>query len=275
MIARTETFTHYAQEPLTQTRNCNWELTIKDTQEYLYEEYGETLKKIATVDIFATKKDGTDYFGKYTGKGVISVFNALSPDEDAYPVLYGGQVASTKEFAIDFRIDKKTDDLVPAWEFSPLEERDYDGISTLQFKIQLNAVRGIFQEVEDWPGLVGLPGIEFWDGNEIAILYVDGGYVSLTLQRHWQVPAPFKGTLIGIPTGGSRPTAKPTQRPQPTQGGQITSPPVIVTDPPKVTDPPPEVTQRVRPPFLDMTIVTQKPGLVFEQLPTPTPIVIK
>ena len=163
VTARTEALAYNVLQPWTQTRNCNWELVIKDAQEYLYEESGETLKKITAVDIFATKKGGTEYFGKYTGKGVITVFNALSPEEDAYPVLYGGQVAATKEFRIDFTIYEKTEDLVPTWEFSPLEEREYDGIATLQFLIQPNVVRGIFQDVEDWQGLVGSPGIEFWD----------------------------------------------------------------------------------------------------------------
>ena len=277
VIALTEPFFDYSWAPLTQTRNCNWELKIQDAQEYIYEEHGETLKKITTVDIFATKKGGTDYFGKYAGKGVITVFNALSPDEDAYPVSYGGQAASTKEFAVDFRIDEKTDDLIPTWEFSPVEDRDFDGISTLQFKIQLNAVRGVFQEVMDWPGLIGSPGIEFEDGSEIAILYVDGGYVSLTLQKHWQIPAPFKGTLIGVPAGGS----KPTQKPQQSQRGQpTTSPPVVVTPKPpsdELTRPPgttPAITKR---PISEITLVTIRPDreLVVIQTPTPTPFVVK
>ena len=180
---------------------------------------------------------------KYAGKGVITVFNALSPEEDAYTVWYGVQAVVTKEFALDFRIDKKTDEMVPVWAISPLEDRDYDGTATLQFKTQLSEVRGVFQNAEDWPWLVGSPGIEFEDGSEIAMLYVDGGYVSLTLQKHWQIPAPFKGTLIGIPTGGSQPTQKPAQQnAQPTQrpqGGNPTNPPNRVTDPPeRVTDPP-------------------------------------
>ena len=288
-IALSETFAYYGEmvPPLTQTRNCDWELTIKDAQEYMYEEYGETLKKITTVDIFATKKDGTDYFGRYTGKGVITVFNALSPGEDAYPVLYGGQAAVSLEFSIDLRIERKTNILVPEWEFSPIEERDYDGISTLQYNIQLGTVRGIFQYAEEWPWLVGSPGIEFEDGNEIAILYVDGGYVSLTLQRHWQIPAPFKGTLIGIPTGGSLPTARPTPPP----GGKATRPPSATRSPAVTTRPPLKIVPYTLPPvdlytrtptnpptrpprvtavptrnIPDITVVTSGPGLTFVTL---------
>ena len=279
VIARAE------QQPWTQTRNCDWELAVKDTQEYLYQANGETLKKLTTVDIFATKKGGTDYFGRYTGKGVITVFNALSPDEDAYPVLYGGQIAVTKEFKLDFTIYEGTNDMVPAWEFSPLEDRVYDGMSTLQFNIELREVRGIFQYVENWPGLIGSPGIEFEYGSEIAILYTDGGYVSLTLGRHWQIPAPFKGTLIGIPTGGIQPTKKPTQPPQ---SGNIPSTP-HVTNPPAVTYQPPPDTPTPQPPPVtatrripDIDLTTIHPGFVLQPvpvpsvivLPTPTPVVI-
>lgn len=250
-IARTEALPTEKPEPMTQNKNCNWELEIKDSFEYMVTENGETLKKTTTVDIFATKKGGTDYFGNYTGKGVITVFNALSPEEDARPVLYGGQVASTKEFKLSFTIDEKTDDLVPEWEFSPVEPRDFDGISTIQYKIQLDKVRGVFKDAEDWPGLAGSPGIEFEDGNEIALLYVDGGYVSLTLEKHWQIPGAFDGTLIGIPTGGTRATARPTATPQ---GGSFS----WVTDPP--TTRPTNRLHLITPPFrLPLVTPTAKP----------------
>ncbi len=203
-----------AREPYTQGANCNWELDIDDAQEFLYTENGETLKKTVKVRITATKKGGADYFGKYTGKGVIQVFNALADTDDAHPVLYGGQTATTKEFKLTFSIDPKDDTLIPVWEFSQLPERVFDGISTLQFTVKLDKVRGIFQKAEEWPGLVGMPGEDFSYGDEIAMLYTDGGYVSLTLMKHWQVPAPFQGTLIGVQGsggggggGGAQPTS--------------------------------------------------------------------
>ena len=204
-------------EPWTQSWNCDWELSIKDAQEYMYEMDGETLKKITTVEIFATKTGGTDYFGEYTGKGVITVFNSFSPEEDAYPVIFGGQIAYTNEFPIEFTIEEVILGMPLAWEYTPIEDRDFDGTARLQFNIHLDKIRGIFRDVADWEGLVGSPGIEFQYGYETAILYTDGGYVGLTLHEHWQIPAPFKGTIIGVTGGSSRVTQPPMKNQNATQ----------------------------------------------------------
>ena len=113
---------------------------------------------------------------------------------------------------------------------------------------------------------------------------MDGGYVALTLERHWQIPAPFRGTLIGIPTGGSQSTKKPTP---PSQGGKATNPPVEATNPLiRVTRPPtvtPEPTVRTRIPVeivettripVEIVKTTRWPDLTVV-LPTPTPVVIR
>ena len=275
------------REPFTQTVNCDWELSVRDSQEYMYELNGETIKKITTLDIFATKKGGTDYFGSYAAKGIITVFNAYSPNEDAYAVLYGGQIAYTREFNFSIRIDKVTNAriaAIPAYMYTPVEQRDYDGVATVQFFIQPDKVRGIFQYVENWQGLTGMPGIEFEEGNESAVMYVDGGYVSVTLNEHWQIPEPFRGTIIGVPVGTvatprptptptRRPTPAPTRKPTPTPTRKPTATPTPTRKPtatPTLTlKPRPTPTPTPTPkPFRTFPIVITRPPI---QLVTPTP----
>ena len=89
------------QDPLQAGYDCNWTLTFKDSQEYLYTENGETLKKITTVDITATKYGGTNYFGEYIGEGTITVYNAVAYGDDAYPVYFGGQQGVSNQYFYD------------------------------------------------------------------------------------------------------------------------------------------------------------------------------
>ncbi len=249
------------QEPIVGNTNCDWELSVYDTQEYLYEENGETLRKLTTVKLLATKKGGTDYYGKYGGRCTIEVFNGLSAGEDALPVLFGGQTAVSKEFAVSFTLEPLGDKLIPTWEFSPLPERDYDGLATLLFDVKLSQVRGILGKLLLLEGLAAKPGMEFAEG-EMALLYVDGGYVSLTLQAHWQVPGPFMGALIGIPKG-KIPSVKPT-----------TPPSQLITPSPKPTVPPARlITPSPKPTRGPIQLITPSPkptrGPI--QLITPSP----
>ncbi len=188
-------------QSIIQEQNCNWELSVKDSQEYLYTEDNETIKKIVTIDLSAAKKNGADYLGKYTGEAVITVFNALANEEDASPVLFGGHTATTKKFDITFNLQPIGDILLPTWEFSSMPDRVFDAYSTLTYAIKPDKVRGIFADALDLMGLAATPGKDFEIGDELGLLYVDGGYILLSLTNHWQVPAPFVGTLIGVPSG--------------------------------------------------------------------------
>lgn len=254
-------------EPLTQETSCNWELSIKDSQEYLYTENDETLKKIITIDLFATKKKGTDFFGKYNGEATITVFNALGSGEDAYPVLFGGQAASTKKLDFTFIIQPIGEILLPTWEFSLMPQRHYDGYSTLMYQIKPDKVRGIFKDALELTGLAAKPGIEFEIGDELGLLYVDGGYVLLSMTNHWQVPAPFVGTLIGVPEGGRTTQTKKTA--PPAGGSSFNYTEITKTEPPqdgggrkKATDPP------ISDKLPDLGLIVSRPPFLF---PTATP----
>ena len=273
---------------------CNWELTIKDSHEYIYTEDDESLKKIATIDISATKKGGVDYFGEYIGTGIITVFNALSPEDDALPVYFGGQYALTRKFNVRFTIEKIEDFEQPEG-FTEFVERNYDGKAELEYSLKLDKIVGIFADMLELEGIAADLGVEFSfpdPEQSKAFMFVDGGYVFFSFEDDWQIPEPFNGYIVGVNTGRTTPqktsppsTAAPnptpalptqtaTPAPIPTPDPTATPAPVTTPDP-TATSAPPTVT-----PLSDPTptpgrtrypveLITPRPTLV---LATPTPI---
>ncbi len=192
-------------KPLTSENICNWELAVKDSVEYRYY-YGiggglDYIKKIAILDITAQKKGGTDFYGKYTGTGTIQIFNALCPNDDASPVLYGGQCMVSKSFKLTFTIEPLGDTQLTVAGYSQIPDRAYDGIAKLEYKVVPSKLNGIYQYTFSDELTIKLSSAEFEQGDETAMLYVDGGYLALALDEHWQIPEPFIGMVYGIPTG--------------------------------------------------------------------------
>ena len=262
---------------------CNWELTIKDSQEYMYTEDNETLKKFTTVDISATKKGGTNYFGEYIGTGTVTVFNALSPEDDALPVYFGGQYAVTRKFDVRFTIEK-TGDFEQPEGFSEFVERDYDGKSELKYALKLDKIVGIFADALELEGIAAHLGIEFSfpdPEQSKAVMYVDGGYVFLSFENGWQVSDPFVGYIVGVNAGSSTPrrtstpnTSAPNPTPTPTTPGRSAEPAPTPTTPGRSAEPAPTPTpSQSQRPIPSVTAIA--PSHLPIPLPTPTPVVIR